>query len=237
MFLAVAGDAHGQLTPLYDKVSALEAKHQIDIDWVLQTGNLGVWPDPQRIDRSTRKKGGDVDFFKYYLNYDPVPYQTIFVQGKHDDHRWLNFMNSRGQLEVMPNLNWLLNGYKTHIGNGEELSLVGLGKVYSPVAYTGEKKKPGAYTRAEIERACSHGPVDLLITHEAGKGAQIGNHVSVAEGINNICYAIRPKLHLHGHYNTSKTYNNPATSTPTISLAFGAVQALHYDGDKFTLLP
>jgi hypothetical protein len=165
-----------------------------------------------------------------------VPYQTVFVQGKHDDHRWLNFMYSRGQLEVMPNLNWLLNGYKTHIGNGADVSLVGLGKVYSPIAYSGEKRKPGTYTRGEVERACSQGPTDILITHEAGKGAQIGSHISVAEGINNICYAIRPKIHIHGHYNFTKPYANPATSTHTISLAFGSVLALHYDGTKFSLV-
>lgn len=232
MYIAFAGDFHGKLTNLYLKVEELESKYGVKVSWVLQTGNLGIWPDPKRLDRATRKNPSEVDFFRYYLNNKPVPRETIFIQGKHDDHRWLNYMSSRNQMEVLPNLNWLLNGYKTTIEAESSISIVGLGKVFSPNSYFKGKKKIDSYTRREVERACSQGPTDLLITHEAGKGAQLGNHLSVAEGINNICYAIRPKLHIHGHYNVSNVYTNKLTKTPTVSLAFGEVVIFKYNGEE-----
>lgn len=236
MNLLVLGDIHGNIKSTYDKIDNFINLHNIEIDWVLQVGNFGVWPDPRRIDRATRRHKNQIDFFKYYLNSAPLPYQTLFVQGKHEDHKWLQFMYSRGQLEILPNLNWLLNGYKTQISNGQTLSVVGLGKVYSPITYRGDKVKSGTYTRNEVERACSQGPTDLLLTHEAGKGAQIGNHRSEAEGINNICFAIRPKLHIHGHYNKTLIYHNQATGTPTLSVAFNDFQIVAYRDEKFKLL-
>jgi hypothetical protein len=232
----IAGDTHGNLTRLYDNVLALEQKEGLTADWVLQTGNLGVWPDPNRITRSNRKHG-DVDFFKYYLEGKSVPRPTVFVAGKHEDHRWLNFMLSRGQLEILPNLTWLLNGYQTHIGNGEEMSLVGLGKAYSPKSYEGPNKDLSHYTRAEITKACAHGPTDILLCHEAGKGARLGTHTSEAEGINNLCFALRPRVMIHGHFNVSQVYKNPVTETTTISLAFNEVRALCMEENKITLFP
>jgi len=140
MNIIIAGDIHGEISNFYDRILALEDKLDITADWVLQTGNFGVWPDPMRIDRHTRQRNS-VDFFRYYLESKPVPRPTVFIAGKHEDHRWLNFVASRNQLEIIPELSWLLNGYKTHIGNGGQLSLVGMGGVFSPKHYTGEKKR------------------------------------------------------------------------------------------------
>jgi len=234
MNIFIAGDVHGEIESFYERIISLENKLNITADWVLQTGNLGVWPDPLRIDRQTRIHN-KVDFFKYYLESKAVPRPTVFVAGKHEDHRWLNFIASRNQLEVIPDLTWLLNGYKTHIGNGGQISLVGLGKVYSPKYYK-LNNSISHYTKFEVDKACAHGPTDILITHEAGKKMKIGNRVSDAEGINNLCWALRPKIHIHGHTGISKVYTNSITDTPTISLAFKEIRALHFDGKDFSLI-
>ena len=240
MNIFIAGDTHGEITALYERIFKLEERLGITADWVLQTGNLGVWPDPNRIDRATRNHGGDVDFFRYYLESRAVPRPTVFVAGKHEDHRWMNFRFSKGQLELLPNLHWLLNGYRTHISNEEDVSVVGLGKVFSPVSYissiTPKGKALSHYRKAEIDKACAHGPTDILLCHEAGHGTKLGGRMSVSEGINKLCWALRPKVMIHGHYNESKVYKNENTGTPTISLAFGEVRVLKYKDKKFSLL-
>lgn len=238
MILFVAGDVHGELTKLYDSVRALEQRLKVKADWLLQTGNLGAFPDPHRIDRALRQKNRQVDFHEYYMGVKEIPIPTLFVPGKHEDHRWLNFMASKNQLELIPNLTLLLNGYKTYIGNGYPLSVVGLGRAYSPKTYAGVRgpKSSSQYTRREVERGCSQGPVDILLTHEAGHSAHLGNHLSPAEGINSLASAVRPFIHFHGHYDFSKYYKHPKTNRASWALAFGEVKALDWQSENITFL-
>ncbi len=239
MNIFIAGDIHGELGPLYERVMSLEQRVGVKADWVLQTGNFGVWPDPQRIDRHTRQNN-DVDFYKYYLEHKGVPRPTVFVAGKHEDHRWLKESVARSKLTILPDLTFLINGYKTQIANEGLVSLVGLGKVYSPHYFDGkrpkDKKRLSHYTRVETNLACSHDMADILITHEAPRWARLGHRVSEADGITGICHVLQPKLHIHGHHNVSKIYKNPTTHTPTISLAHKEVRALQYEDGVFTLL-
>jgi Icc-related predicted phosphoesterase len=218
MIIFFAGDVHGRLTQFYDKVFSLENKLGLQADWILQTGNFGVWPDPLKIDRATRQHIDNVDFHRYYYNGLAVPKPTLFIAGRHEDHRWLNFKRDRGEMEILPNLNWLLNGFKTSIG----LNVVGLGKSYSPKTYYDKKSRKalGHYTRSDVERACSQGPTDILLTHEAPKGLQLGGHISEAEGIEKICFATRPTLLVHGHYNYSADFYLHKTNTKIVSLGY-----------------
>lgn len=237
MIIFFAGDVHGQIQKFYEKVEATERQLGVTADWIVQTGNFGCWPDPGRVDRNTRKHSQQGDFAWWYVNQKPVPRRTIFVPGRHEDHRWLNFKISRGELELLPSLTLLVNGYKTTIGNDEtRLSIVGLGKVFSPVAYTGkipEKRKLGRYTITEVQRATSQGPVDLFLAHQGPHGVRFGYHVSKSLGINNICYATRPQMLVHGHYNHSKEYVTPTSRILAQSLSNMEISPWEWNGKAF----
>ncbi len=58
MILFLCGDIHGNIVKFYDDILAVEKNLGFEADWVLQTGNFGIWPDPARIDRATRNHGG-----------------------------------------------------------------------------------------------------------------------------------------------------------------------------------
>ena len=227
MIVFLAGDIHGRVSQFYDKVLDLENKLGVQADWILQTGNFGVWPDPLKIDRATRHHIDDVDFHKYYYNTLPVPRPTLFVAGKHEDHRWLNFKRDRGEMEILPNLHWLLNGFKTTIG----LNVVGLGKAYSPKTYYEKRSRNalGHYTRADVERACSQGPTDILLPHEAPKGLQLGPHISEADGIEKVCFATRPTLLVHGHHNHSADFFHHKTGTKITSLGYMSIRPVVFE--------
>lgn len=233
MIVFFAGDIHGRVTQFYDKVLDLEKELGVQPDWILQTGNFGVWPDPLKIDRATRRHVDDVDFYQYYYKGIAVPRPTLFIAGRHEDHRWLNFKRDRGEMEILPNLHWLLNGFRTNVG----VSVVGLGKVWSPNTYRGRKVTPRRrlthYTRDDVERACSQGPTDILLTHEAPKGLKFNTHVSEAEGLERICYATRPKLLVHGHHNETVMQKTETTKTLCLGLGNMEIEAWNIDNGHF----
>jgi hypothetical protein len=62
MIICVAGDIHGAMDRLYQDVLAFEASLGIRFDYLLQVGDFGVWPDPSRVDKATRRHDGAGDF-------------------------------------------------------------------------------------------------------------------------------------------------------------------------------
>ncbi len=236
MIIFFSGDLYGHILDFYNSVSELEKAIGTPADWILQTGNFGIYPDPARASGHIKRNNGHKSFSKLYLNDTSVPRPTLFVTGKYEDHRWLRYRRDAAQMQILPNLHFLVNGYKTFIGDeNEKLSVVGLGKTYSSAAYRkGENGEATShYTRAEVDRACVQGQVDLLLTHEAPAGAKLGVYQSEAEGINKICFATRPKLLVHGHYNSSREYMTPQTKIPALSLATQEIAAYEYQNGLF----
>lgn len=212
MIILLSGAVYGQINRFYDKVLQIEKEIGAQADWVLQTGNFGVYPDPDKISATMREREIPGDFAKIYINGEGLPRPTLFVPGKHEDHLWLERKISRSDLQLIPNLTLLQNGFKTHIGqNDDDVSVVGLGKVYSSKTYQygrgKSKKRLSHYTRAEVERACAQGPTDILLLHEPPNDAK---------GIKNACFATRPRLVLH----------NKRTSKNRTSIRGGIIVAL-----------
>lgn len=238
MIIFASGEIHGKIKNFYSKVLEVEKAINKPCDWVLQSGDFGIFPDKVREDRQT-KNNGNSDFSELYTAQKRMPRQTLFISGKHEDHSWLELKNFKGELELLSNLHWLVNGYKTHIGdNSTQLSVCGLGKVFSPHTYLNghiNKKSKSHYTRDEIEAACTQGPIDIFLSHQAGHGEKIGNFVSNSEGLNKICYATRPKLHIHSGYNISDEYIN-RQGVLTISLSFFEIKVIEWENNQFRIL-
>lgn len=238
MLIFLIGPIFGKFDWLNESVAKLEKKIGVQADWILSSGNFGIWPDPLRADRATRKNGGAGDFQKYYLHNTGFIRPTIFIAGKHEDHSWLRLKLSRQETEILPNLFWLVNGYSTILygKGGNPLRIVGLGKVFSPSAYNETGNTEGRYLRSEVERACSQGPTDLLLSHQGPAGSQFGAIKSNSEGIGKISFATRSKLIVHGSYNVSKQYKAPVTGIETISLKNFEILPIEWDGSRFQLI-
>lgn len=230
MIILAAGEIFGKIREFYKKVLEVENKLDKKCDWILQTGNFGVFPGKNKIES---------EFGEIYSKNKRMPRQTLFVAGKYEDHDFLEMKLQNGELEILGNLNWLINGNKTFIGdNYNQVSVCGLGKVFSPTSYSSginNKKSKGHYRKAEVNIACTNGPTDILLTSQAGHGERIGTYVSDSEGINKVSYAIRPKLHIHGGYNISSEYVNKL-GVMTISLAHQEIKAIEWENRQFRLL-
>jgi hypothetical protein len=235
MIIYFVGAVNGQLKKLYNWPLFQEANIPKP-DWIICVGSLGCFPDPQRVDRGTRKKGVG-DFPELYLKQTPVPIPTLFVEGPHEDHRWLEERAKQGHLDVLPLCTLLKNGNKATIGSIEHtLDVVGVGRPFSSRTFKEPWNDRGLryYTRAHIEKACAAGPTDILVTHEGVYGEQYGSKKCEAQGVKKIIYATRPKLLVHGHYNHSREYR--VLGVPAYSLANGEILIMRYDGNKFKRL-
>ncbi|MBN1669661.1 MAG: hypothetical protein JXR37_01425 [Kiritimatiellae bacterium] len=71
--ICAMGDCHGLLADMYRIVEELEDEVGRRADLVLQIGDLGVWPDPARLDRATLKHGESGEFRRWLREGRPVP--------------------------------------------------------------------------------------------------------------------------------------------------------------------
>ncbi len=225
MFIYATGGINGNWNNFFNNIENKIKETSIKPNVILNTGSLGIFPN--KVTRTFKKFNKVNEFQELYKYSKSLNYPTFFVPGRHEDHYWMCKAYSKGQLEILPNLYWMVSGVKFPIG---PLNILGLGKVYSPITYFNQinnKAQLNHYTKAQVERCCSQGVVDILLTHQAGKGSYFNNIVSESEGINEICTSITPKLHIHGHYNTSKIYFN--NNIRTISLAYNEIKIIKFN--------
>lgn len=202
-YIFAVGEVDGDILSMYYNIFQKEQELDVTCDWIISPGSFGVWPDEKFIDKATRRKSGPGDFFKLYSEQWVAPRQTLFVEGAHEDHVWLARRYSRKDTQVLGNVYNLVNGYKTVIGP----RVVGLGKVFSPKAYNGTPRFGSKYyTKNEVEKACTAGPCDILLTHQGPLNELFGRKKSISEGIKSTLFATRPKVLIHSGYNYSKQY-------------------------------
>ena len=208
----------GKIQEFYNRVGPVSP------DWVVCAGDFGVWPDPARMDRAARKHAGR-DFARMYVGIDPVgaAFQTLTIAGVHDDNDWLKQRHDNGSGEILANVHWLAQGYKTEIGWEKAIRVTGLGKAYSDTTYNGRFniRSSRHYTRSEVDRACASGPTELLVLYE---------HLD-SPGLRNIIYATRPKLILNVAHPSRKVYVE-VQGTPVIQLGRHETRLVQWDEEN-----
>jgi hypothetical protein len=216
--LLLAGPVEGYLKAFYERISDMEPH------WVIQAGDFGAWVDAARMDKASRKHAGK-EFALAYVGALILPQiPTVFVAGVHDDNRFLQGRIAMNNTEVLSNVHWLAQGYRTTIGWDVPIRVTGLGRAYSEATYNEQysKRSYRHYTRHDIERACSSGPTDLLVLYE---------HLD-SPGLRNVIFATRPKLILTVEHPNRKVYEE-VQGTPVISLGRQCVTLLEYKDGEF----
>jgi Icc-related predicted phosphoesterase len=202
MILCAAGDIHGAMDLLYEDVLAFEASLGLRFEWVLHVGDFGIWPDPNRIDKATKKHDGAGDFSAWLTERRPVPRKTLFIKGNHEDFAWL-----ADQHEVLPGLFYLHNGRTTDIGEaGRSVRVGGVGGCFAASDYERpsrllQGRAKAHYTRDEIEALCKAPKVDILLVHDAPAGVKLDqDRVSEAVGLDELVVGTRPRVCFFGHH-------------------------------------
>ena len=198
MIVCAAGDIHGAINRIYEDILAFEAALGATFAWVLQVGDFGIWPDPDRIDRATRNHEGVGDFPEWLAAGRAVPRPTVFVKGNHEDFAWLD--NLRGG-EALPGLHHLRNGGTIGLPPST-LRVGGIGGCHSPSDFGRRFKDLEGYakrhyTSDEIE-LLPRGRIDVLLLHDAP--VDVRSHACVATGLDTLVGRVRPRVCLFGHH-------------------------------------
>ncbi len=183
---------------------------------MLQVGDLGVFPDRARLDRSTRRHveqdPAGLGFLYDFMNHhgemarflEEVSCPLLFVRGNHEDHLWLDHWEQQAtdpcySIDVYKRLYCLKTGVPYTFCVGEEaMTILGIGRIGRPA--NSPRVKPH-YLQADEQGRLNQLPpisIDLLLTHDAGRDQIfLGSGI---EGIESICERTRPLYHFFGHY-------------------------------------
>lgn len=188
---------------MYEIVEALEQQVGRTVDLVVQVGDFGAWPDPDRLDEATRRHGGAGDFPRWLASGRAAPRPTVFIPGNHEDFEWLS---SKGPVEVLPGLRFLPWASVVEIAG---LRIGGLGGCYSSRSYAMQSlggRRRRHYCRSEVRTLSRAGSLDLLLLHDApaGKFDDVRpewprSWTTRTEGLAELVESTRPRLCLHGH--------------------------------------
>ena len=210
MILAIFGDIHGNLKDMYGLCERWQEQNARSIDWVFQTGDLGVWHDQSVLDRATirwmERDPTERAFADYIAGRERATIPTVFVAGNHEDFDFL--AQHRNQpLDPFGMITFLDSGSTFKFQKSvETVRIAGLGgthpqrvKPQNRARHLGRKYfLPEAVERLMALRAAA---VDILLTHEAPAGKGLLNQPETgAEEITQLIQHLQPRYAFWGHY-------------------------------------
>ncbi|GAB3981594.1 hypothetical protein GCM10029978_082960 [Actinoallomurus acanthiterrae] len=229
MKIAFFGDVHGCVLHALAAAVTLARRRAIQLDAVVQVGDLGAYPGPERWDEPSRRFGADHpaqgDFFRLLnpsarlaesvrLALQQIP-PFLFVSGNHEDHQWLADLHDAGAAPVTavdP-----LGAYH-HVACGHITDVAGqrtafLGKIEWPESMDFDDD---AYTRL---LTADPGSVDILVTHDGPFGMSSWRGTTQgSRKLTELLERLQPRLHISGHYHHQ---NGPRRYGATTSYALG----------------
>ncbi|MQS10803.1 hypothetical protein F7Q99_00535 [Streptomyces kaniharaensis] len=228
MKVAFVGDVHGRVLHALGAVLMLQARRGLRLDAVIQVGDLGAYPSPDRFDESSRRFHADNpaqgDFFRLLDSSGRVATgvvaalrqlpRILFLSGNHEDHEWLGSLHDAARADVVPVDPF---GAFHHVACGHVTEVAG-----ERVAFLGLIEAPGKmdFDEAAYARllATEPGSVDVLVTHDGPYGMSRSRRGDVqgSARLSRLIEHLQPRLHVGGHYHHE---NGPRHYGRTVSHA------------------
>lgn len=260
MRIGFVGDIHGRVFHTLTAVLTWQSILNRKLDLVIQVGDFGTFPEPDRLDAATsrfaQEDPTELDFSRL-LNADEHLSSALrdirrrllrpihFIRGNHEDHEWLAELHTSQAIPVSSVDQFDLF---RHVEDGvvldfETIRIAFLGGIES--TETHEQIDFEAYE--ELMRIPT-GVVDLLVTHDAPFG--IGTYRGRLQGspmISALIENLQPRYHVAGHYhhmNGPRAYGktvylglccllHPLRRDPTRSVQPGSLALLDTETDEF----
>jgi Icc-related predicted phosphoesterase len=203
VIVAFFGDTHGELKLMWQIAQDWQERTGSLLDCIVQVGDLGVYPGPDRVDPATvkhaKKHGYSLvkavgDFPEVYSEEYQIPIPTYFIRGNHEDQEFL--MNYEKRLmelhpgdhlqrciEICTNLFYIPDGHIIKLG---DIKLAGWGgcwgqKTWDMDYWSSARCQPNnrGYTRKlnhmtrDRFEHLMRSGFDILVTHDAPTGTGV----------------------------------------------------------------
>ncbi len=266
MNILLFSDLHGRILLAFKLVQRFQKERGINIDLILQCGDLGIFPDTNRLDKATIKHAkndpSELGFSQYFVKKKPkvqkvlqdINTQMICVRGNHEDHPYLDQLEQKSPTErftvdCYQKISICKTGELLQISNNtSNLNIVGIGRI--------GKRDPNRedqaihiqdYERVKLQKLMrSKTPIDILITHDSAV-----DFVTLGYGMDEIREFLdskKPHYHFFGHTGTPcaiQTDTNGATTSVKIAelefkaehnLPYGCMMYLNYQDKEKPIL-
>jgi len=196
--IAIVGDVHGKIDLM------LERTLELNVDVIMQVGDLGTFIFEERMDRAARKHDGIGNFVEYYSGKKQFPLPVYFIKGNHDDFNVLEEIK-KGKIK---NLNFMENGTVDNICG----KLFGaLGGNYSRTRYDfnhnnsqlhGKRRKH--FNHQDVEALEKFSNIYAIIAHDCPNEVGIKNKFDESDcgspEVRAMIEKIQPRFYFHGHH-------------------------------------
>lgn len=216
MTIAIFADLHGRVLQAFQMVARWEKETGRKVDLILQCGDVGIYPDLERLDRPTRKRAEydrtEIGWHDYFVKPNPIAEEIlsktdadmICVRGNHEDQAFLDGLEAAAEGPLYPvdcygRVKMLKTGAPFCFEkDGSQLNILGVGRLGHP---TGLRKWDNEIylQKSEQDRLSRLGniQIDVLLTHDVPQDAlRLGFG---SEEIRRILNKYRPSFHFHGH--------------------------------------
>lgn len=215
MKIALFSDIHGKILLPFKLVDLYQKETGNKIDFILQCGDMGAYPDMENLDKATIKHaqydrdelGFHDDFTQRHPDIqaflDELNISMICVRGNHEDHDFLdalekdNFQNPMFPIDVYKRVFVCKSGLKQELKTGNEsLTFVGIGRIGDRKGRS-EKRFIQDYERKEIKKLLkTKDSFDILITHDKDDSSQRGYGMAeIREVLDHVIF----HYHFYGH--------------------------------------
>lgn len=215
MRVALFSDIHGKILLPFKLVDLYQKETGNKIDFILQCGDIGAYPNLENLDKATIKHAqydrDELGFFDDFTKenqgiksfLDHLNINMICVRGNHEDHDFLdhlekeNDQNSLFPIDIYKRVFVCKSGLKQELViENEALSFVGIGRIGDRKGRT-EKRFIQDYERTEIKKLLKTKDIfDILITHDKDDSGQRGYGMSE---IRTVLDHVIFHYHFYGH--------------------------------------
>ncbi|HCN47732.1 MAG TPA: serine/threonine protein phosphatase [Chryseobacterium sp.] len=215
MRIAIFSDIHGKILLPFKLVDLYQKETGNTIDFILQCGDMGAYPNIENLDKATIKHAQyDRDELGFHDDFttvnpaiksflDELNIDMICVRGNHEDHDFLdhlekeNFQESLFPIDVYGKVFVCKSGLKQELKTDNEiLSFVGIGRIGDRKGRS-EKRFIQDYERKEIKKLLKTKDLfDVLITHDKDDSSQRGYGMTeIREVLDHVIF----HYHFYGH--------------------------------------
>jgi Icc-related predicted phosphoesterase len=254
---AVFGDVHGRIALMYTLAILWQQQSGIELDGLLQVGDIGAFPDLSKLDKATKKHAekdtDELGFQKFwietpesklYLEHQQAP-TTYFVRGNHEDFEYLGNFTKPSSIDPWQKIWFIPDNRVMQVGTDSQSVKIA---AFGGIAPKEEQRSRGKLAREQYRKAQKIGKseprffsehsidrisadlqyADILMTHAGPICPELTNGSMLIEEL--VGY-VKPRVHLFGHHHQvidSRNRLNGSLSIGLEHLEFGNNGKLKY---------